>query len=65
MVNSLHRAGIEVLLLLVLNRLYKIAIRQIRSRRLAPQPIRVYVRLELLSLLKKSSKKSAPWAKNW
>ena len=40
MVNSLHRAGIEVLLLLVLNRLYKIAIRQIRSRLLAPQPIR-------------------------
>jgi hypothetical protein len=60
MVNSLHRAGIEVLLLWVLNRLYKIAIRQILSRLLAPEPIRVHVRLELLSLLKKSSKKSAP-----
>ena len=39
------------------------AIRQIRPRRLAPQPIRVHVRLELLSLLKKAAKRAHPTPK--
>jgi hypothetical protein len=58
-VKNLHRAGSEMLLLLVLNRRLKDRRPPFnnRPRSLAPQPIRVHVRLELLSLLEKKQQK--------